>query len=162
LVFGKYGSFGNSGEVGDGFAQAKDSIDCTGDGTGIEAGEVHADATVAGDAAALIAVICRPFGIEVDGCDARCHEIGLYGAGLVRIQNLQEGEGGGKFNQALLGVFTVAVGGQRQAKPGSVCSAIFGDSSDNRMKVGMHGWLAANKKPLLPRVLKADGIFVTV
>ena len=113
---------------------------------------------MAGDAATFVAMSCGPFGIEIDRGDARGDEVGLHGAGLVGVQELQERECGSKLGQSLLGLLAVAVGCQRQMKLGVVGGAILGNSADDGIQLGMRGWFAADQEPLLPGVLKPNGI----
>jgi len=109
LILLGHGGFGDVVQTFDGLVETEDSVNGAGDGAGVEAGVVHADAAVAGDAAAFKVMGGGPFGIDVDGGDARGHKVGLDGAGLVGVQELQKGKRGDKLGEAFLGMVAVAV-----------------------------------------------------
>ena len=63
-----------------------------------------------------LAMVLGPCRVNIHGRDAQGDEVRLHRAGLVRVQDLQEWEGGSELGQALLGPLAVAVRRQRQTK----------------------------------------------
>jgi hypothetical protein len=76
-------------------------------------------------------MIHGPFGVQIDGSNARGDEVRLHGAGLVRVQELQEGKCRSKLSQSLLSTLAVTVGRKGQSKLGVVGGTVLGIFSMN-------------------------------